>query len=168
MRVVYRELDSLEHFGRKGMKWGQHIFTDIQDSSRDINDLKKFRQEKVAEANKLARRGGIIGGLMNRKKIQKLLDDAAKDAKYIQDTRDFAVSKFKELLNTDNGKEKVKIGKKMVDKLLDDPDVVEALGLDYFYEDRQGMELLDLIDQAFGKPNYAESRAYNRDGKRKR
>ena len=93
----------LEHYGRKGMKWGQNIFSAVKtyktNKQRKAN-LEKARQAKVAKAEheKAAMAGKISAKKMTTDELNKRIERLTLEKEYKNIMKDTSrVSKGKEI-----------------------------------------------------------------------
>ena len=146
MAYFVEETDYLEHYGRKGMKWYQHIFTDIQTETAT-------GRSAAASANQLGQqrwaleKKGPLSRILNRKKITNLLDAEDKMLDLVFETRDAGSKKISQLL--DETKKNDKKARAVIEKLLDNPDTWWHYDLSY-----EGKELGDRLKERVGEKTY--------------
>ena len=115
----YNHTDELYHYGRKGMKWGQHIFGKQSSSSGKRkkksalqNYLTKRKKRKAAEA--AAEKARLEAKAYKRKKIKDMSDAELKER-----IARLELEKRYSDLKSETSKSQTGIGKRFVNKYID-------------------------------------------------
>ena len=109
-RIPMRE-DELYHYGRKGMKWGQHIFGKARDA---ISAKRKLAKERKSEASERKKRVKADEASKKRK------PSSMSDAELKQRIERLELEKrYRELLADSKSKKTSSKGKKLMDEMLE-------------------------------------------------